>query len=133
MSNWFGRFQLWLQKVMYGRYGGDQLNWALLVLYLVLWLLGGLTRFVLFPLLSWAVLILVFFRKAVGGKPEISQGVEPSEGIFHQPPGRMEGQGPSVLQMPQMQKQAARAEGQGENPDYLPGMSHGVYQENIRT
>ena len=62
MSNWFGRFQLWLQKVMYGRYGGDQLNWALLVLYLVLWLLGGLTRFVLFPLLSWAVLILVFFR-----------------------------------------------------------------------
>ena len=35
MSNWFGRFQLWLQKVMYGRYGGAQLNWALLVLYLV--------------------------------------------------------------------------------------------------
>ena len=60
--NFFSRFQYWLQRFFYGRYGGDQLNWALLILYLLLWLLGVVTRIVVFPILSWLLFFLVLFR-----------------------------------------------------------------------
>ena len=59
--NFFSRFQYWLQRFFYGRYGGDQLNWALLILYLLLWLLGVVTRIVVFPILSWLLFFLVLF------------------------------------------------------------------------
>ena len=62
MNNWFGRFQMWLQRVMAGRYGGDQLNWLLLVLYLILWAAGMFSGFVLFPILAWLLLFLILFR-----------------------------------------------------------------------
>lgn len=62
MNNFFMRFQQWMQRLMYGRYGTDQLNWLLLILYLVFWALGAFTRFLLFPILAWILLILVFFR-----------------------------------------------------------------------
>lgn len=60
--NFFSRFQYWLQRFFYGRYGGDQLNWALLILYLALWLLGVVTHIVVFPVLSWLLFFLVLFR-----------------------------------------------------------------------
>lgn len=60
--NFFSRFQYWLQRFFYGRYGGDQLNWALLILYLLLWLLGVVTHIVVFPILSWLLFFLVLFR-----------------------------------------------------------------------
>ena len=62
MNNFFMRFQQWMQRLMYGRYGTDRLNWLLLILYLVFWALGAFTRFLLFPILAWILLILVFFR-----------------------------------------------------------------------
>ena len=45
-----------LRRLMYGRYGSDQLSLFLLVVYLVLYLLSALLRF---PLLSWIALAIL--------------------------------------------------------------------------
>lgn len=50
------------QRFMYGRYGNDQLNTALVVLYLILWLLEMITHFSLFGLLSTILVFVVLFR-----------------------------------------------------------------------
>jgi predicted RNA-binding Zn-ribbon protein involved in translation (DUF1610 family) len=42
VRNFFYKLQNALYRFMYGRNGSDQLNMALLVIYLALWLLGGL-------------------------------------------------------------------------------------------
>ena len=47
-----------IQRFMYGRYGNDQLNLFLIVLYLAFYLLFALTHFV--PL-YWISLVLIFF------------------------------------------------------------------------
>lgn len=52
----------WLQRFMYGRYGYDQLNWFLLVLYLVLYFLSLLTRIGLFSAIGTVVILLALFR-----------------------------------------------------------------------
>lgn len=52
----------WLQKLMYGRYGGDHLSLALMALYLLLYLLSVLPHM---WVLSWLALIpgvLAVFR-----------------------------------------------------------------------
>ena len=51
-----------LQRLMYGRYGNDQLNMALLVLYLALFLAYVLTDFELLYWLSFALLAASLFR-----------------------------------------------------------------------
>lgn len=51
-----------IQRFMYGRYGTDQLNLALLVLYLVLYLISALLRLEILYWLSLAVLFLLLFR-----------------------------------------------------------------------
>ncbi|MGI5963499.1 MAG: hypothetical protein ACOX7N_07280 [Lawsonibacter sp.] len=51
-----------IQRFMYGRYGSDQLNWFLIGLYLVLYLLSALTRFVLLYWLSLVFLVLALVR-----------------------------------------------------------------------
>ena len=51
-----------LQRFMYGRYGNDQLNTALVVLYLILWLLEMITHSSLFGLLSTLLVFVVLFR-----------------------------------------------------------------------
>ena len=51
-----------IQRFMYGRYGTDQLNLALLGLYLVLYLVSALTRWGVLYWLSLAVLFLLLFR-----------------------------------------------------------------------
>ncbi len=51
-----------LQRFMYGRYGNDQLNMALLVLYLALFLVYTFTGFDLLYWISFALLILSLFR-----------------------------------------------------------------------
>lgn len=52
----------WLRRMMYGRYGADQLNYFLLGLYLVLYLLARLLNSGLFSLLSTVCAFLAFFR-----------------------------------------------------------------------
>ena len=51
-----------IQRFMYGRYGGDQLNNFLLVLYLVVYLLAMITRSGLLSLLSTITLVAAAFR-----------------------------------------------------------------------
>lgn len=52
----------WLQRLMYGRYGYDQLNWFLLVAYIVLYFLSLLTRVRLFNTLGLVAVLLALFR-----------------------------------------------------------------------
>lgn len=52
----------WFRRLMYGRYGMDQLNLALISLYAVLYLLSVLFRSRLLDLLSLLCLILGFYR-----------------------------------------------------------------------
>lgn len=51
-----------IQRFMYGRYGNDQLNLFLMVLYLLLYLVYMLTRLELFFLFSWVLLVCALFR-----------------------------------------------------------------------
>ena len=51
-----------LQRFMYGRYGNDQLNTFLLVLYLVLYVLSAITGFDLLNLLSTISIVICLFR-----------------------------------------------------------------------
>lgn len=51
-----------LARFMAGRYGGDQLNLFLIVLYLVLYVVFLFTRLLVFELLGTVVLVLTLFR-----------------------------------------------------------------------
>lgn len=51
-----------LQRFMYGRYGHDQLNWFLLVSYLVFYLIGLVSRISLFAIAADVLIILALFR-----------------------------------------------------------------------
>lgn len=52
----------WLQRFMYGRYGNDQLNLALMGLYLVLYLVSSLLRIDSLALLATALPVVMLFR-----------------------------------------------------------------------
>lgn len=52
----------WLRRMMYGRYGGDQLSWFLLAVYVLLTLLSGLPHLWALSWLALAVLAWSFFR-----------------------------------------------------------------------
>ena len=51
-----------LQRFLYGRYGNDQLNWFLIGLYLVLYILSLLTGFGLFYWISVFLVFITLFR-----------------------------------------------------------------------
>ena len=52
----------WLRRMMYGRYGGDQLSWFLLAVYVVLTLLAGLPHMGILSWLAMAVLLWGLYR-----------------------------------------------------------------------
>lgn len=59
------RFVMWLNRVMSGRYGADQLSFALLIAYGILILVARFTPFFLFYLLSFTAfffLVWCFYR-----------------------------------------------------------------------
>ena len=70
MRNFFTKLQNALYRFMYGRNGSDQLNVALLVIYLALWLVGGLIASVLNSGVLAAIVnalmsvlaVIIFFR-----------------------------------------------------------------------
>ena len=70
MRNFFTKLQNALYRFMYGRNGSDQLNVALLVVYLALWLVGGLIASVLNSGVLAAIVnalmsvlaVIIFFR-----------------------------------------------------------------------
>ena len=52
----------WLQRFMAGRYGSDQLNFALLVLCLLLSLISQITGLYVLLLISYLPLLIAIFR-----------------------------------------------------------------------
>jgi ribosomal protein L37AE/L43A len=52
----------WIQRLMYGRYGNDQLNYALLGLYLVLYLVSLLLSSSLLSLIAVLCVVWAFYR-----------------------------------------------------------------------
>ena len=52
----------WLRRMMYGRYGADQLSWFLLIVYVALSILSGLPHLDLLSWVAMLVLIWSFFR-----------------------------------------------------------------------
>lgn len=56
--NWLMRFSYWVNRMMAGRYGSDQLSIALMVAYFLLILLANLLRL---PLLSYLALALLLW------------------------------------------------------------------------
>ncbi len=65
MRNFFYKLQNALARFMYGRNGSDQLNMAILALYLVLWLVGALAASLLRIQLLYSVVNLLMFLLAV--------------------------------------------------------------------
>lgn len=60
--NWLMRFNYWVNRMMAGRYGSDQLNLALVVAYFLLILLANLTRLPLLSYLALGLLVWAFYR-----------------------------------------------------------------------
>ncbi len=58
----FQRFLNTVQRFMVGRYGSDQFNRFLFVVYLIVWLVERLVGGVIPLILLWAVLIVLVFR-----------------------------------------------------------------------
>lgn len=58
----FARFQLWLQRFMYGRNGPDQLSMVIMMVYLVLYLIAQIFRWPILAIVSLVLLIWCFFR-----------------------------------------------------------------------
>ncbi len=56
------RFLEWYRRVMTGRYGTDQLTFALLGLYFVLWMAAQISRSYIVILLSFLPLVWCFYR-----------------------------------------------------------------------
>ena len=54
-----------IRKLMYGRYGSDQLSFFLLVVYIVLILLSGLPHLEVLSWLALAVLLWDLFRRTI--------------------------------------------------------------------
>ena len=52
----------WLRRMMYGRYGGDQLSWFLLAVYVLLSLLSGLPHLGVLSWVALAVLVWSCYR-----------------------------------------------------------------------
>lgn len=57
-----GSFREKLIRFMYGRYGTDQLNTALLVIYFLLLLINLFTPNLILPIFMWAILVYSLFR-----------------------------------------------------------------------
>lgn len=52
----------YLRRLMYGRYGSDKLSMALLMLYLLLSMVGWLTRLLVLDIVAYVPLALCFLR-----------------------------------------------------------------------
>lgn len=83
-------FRYKLSQFMEGRYGMDQLYYALLVLYLILLVLNMIFRkLVVFGILAWAVLIFAFYRFFSRNIPRRSAENEKFMAIFHKAAGKL--------------------------------------------
>lgn len=109
-----------IRKLMYGRYGSDQLSFFLLVVYVVLILLSGLPHLEALSWLALAVLLWDLFRmfsRRIDRRRRRTPGFwlwpDPPYagcGAPYHPPG----QGAPLLQVPQLRTVSAGAPGEGK-------------------
>ena len=111
-----------IRKLMYGRYGSDQLSFFLLVVYIVLILLSGLPHLEVLSWLALAVLLWDLFRmfsRRIDRRPVSGSGrtrhTLAADAPYHPP-----GQGAPLLQVPQLRTVSAGAPGEGEDHRQLP-------------
>ncbi len=57
-----GNFRNWLARFMYGRYGVDQLYFALFAAYLVLLIVNSFVRSTIINILLWVLVIWMIYR-----------------------------------------------------------------------
>ena len=90
----------WLRRMMYGRYGNDQLGNFCFIIYLILFVLqlifrGTVAGNILIGV-SYVLIIIYFFRKyiqATDGKPKVSYTDESGEKLFSFCKTEMDGAG----------------------------------------
>ena len=103
-----------IQRLMYGRYGNDQLNLFLMGLYLLLYLVFIFVRIELLYWVGFALLFITLFRMLSRNIPRPAAQLD-SPAAYHPP-----GQGACLLQMPRLRPAAARSPGQGQDYRHLP-------------
>lgn len=59
---WLYKLIEWFRRVMYGRYGSDQLSVALLIFYIIVVLFAQFLRMPALLIVGYAILIISFFR-----------------------------------------------------------------------
>ena len=114
-----------IRKLMYGRYGSDQLSFFLLVVYVVLILLSGLPHLEALSWLALAVLLWDLFRMfshrpPPGGERPVSGSGRTRHTLAADAPYHPPGQGAPLLQVPQLRTVSAGAPGEGEDHRQLP-------------
>ena len=124
MRNVFYRVSCALARFMYGRNGSDQLNVALLVVYLFICLLRALfihsvaaaAFFNILTLLTAAALLLrMFSRNLERRRAENALLVVPCPAAAQRPAPAEPGQGPQVLHLQKLQDRLPGARREGED------------------
>ena len=121
MRNLFYRVSSAAARFMYGRNGGDQLNLALLALYLLVWLAQALlgrifTARVILDGISLAVPELFpESGQAAGRERPVSALVVSAEKSFHRPSPETAGQGAQILRLQKLQNRVPCPGGEGQN------------------
>ena len=110
-----------IQRFMYGRYGNDQLNTALLILYVALYVLYFLTRIELFYWISFVAILFALFRMLSpepgpppGGERQVFESRRTGHPVVPAAPHHPPGQGTLLLQVPQLRPAARVPRGKGK-------------------
>ena len=129
-------------RLMYGRYGNDQLNIFLFVIFWLLWIAEMIVRnqtadAILSGVSTLLALILLFrimsrnYRPPPGGKRRLSEGGRAGDPLVQASALSGQGQGSSLLQVPHLLPDAAGAQGQGQNLHHLPQLRHSLSGKDL--
>ena len=118
----------WLQNLMSGRYGSDELSFVLLMLYLGVCIFAMFTHLRIFQLLGLAIILWAFFRilsrniPAPPGRktPRFLGFLSRTRRKPPRPPGPSPGQGAPLLPLQTVRRHHARAPRRGKDRDHLP-------------
>lgn len=116
-----------IQRFMYGRYGGDQLNVFLLVLYLIFYFISIWTNFLPLYWLSLVVIVWGLFRMLSRNLPrrraenaKFYAAGRTGHQLVPPPPHHAPGQGAPLFPLPQLRSAAPGTQGQGKDHRHLP-------------
>ena len=130
----------WLYRFMYGRYGADQLTFALIILYLILSLTLTLIPVPLIWLLAYIPMVFCFYRmlsrniaKRQAENWAFLRVWNPVKNWFKSANQNFKAhQEYKYFKCPNC-KQKLRAPEGGKNPGHLPEMQASVYQKGIKS